>query len=71
MKKSTETPKQSAAGLRDVAWGLLKRRNHVSDQRVRRELARRALELVQVAAQLEYAGPMPRNRIFGHGKSTG
>jgi hypothetical protein len=68
MEKLTETPKQSAAGLRDVAWGLLKRRNDVSDQRVRRELARRPLELAQVAA---HAATMPRNRIFGHGESTG
>ena len=71
MEKLAKRPKQSAADLRDLAWGLLKRRKHVSDQRVRRELARRALELVQVVAQLEYAAPMPRNRIFGHGKSTG
>ena len=71
MEKLARTPKQSAADLRDLAWGLLKRRNHVSDQRVRRELVRRALELVQVAAQLEYGANMPRNRIFDQRKSAG
>jgi hypothetical protein len=71
MEKLTETPKQSAADLRDVAWNLLKLRKHASDQLVRGELARRALELAQVAAQLDYEAARPRSEIFDHGKSGG
>ena len=56
MERLAETPQQSAADLRDEAWGLLEQRKHACDQHVRRELARRALELAQVAAELEIRG---------------
>ena len=71
MEKLTETAKQSAADLRDVAWGLLERRKQVSDQKVRGELARRALELAQMATQLDYEAARPRNGNFDHEKSVG
>ena len=54
MEKQAELPRQPAIDLRNVAWGLLKLRKHVSDRAVRGELARRALELSHVATRLEH-----------------
>ena len=62
-RELAETLKPSATELRDEAWGLLERRRHVIDQGVRRELALRALELTQAAAQLEYEAAKLRDTI--------
>jgi len=71
MEKLTEIPKQPAVDLRNVAWSLLKLRKHVSDQSVRGELARRALELSQVTTRLEQGAASRGSGVLDHGKSTG
>jgi hypothetical protein len=70
MEKLAEIPKQPAVDLRNVAWSLLKLRKHVSDLSLRGELARRALELSQVATRLEQGAASGRGGVFPYGKSS-